>query len=309
MLALLPIAAAGGQHALGLNAVGRAEVEIVHLGAEAVPVVDLIIDLAEEKVFVHLAGNELGPHARFQIIDGGGHCAAVARDGVGAAAASRGRVRSPPVGLPLRVEQSGADVGRNDRILTALQFAVEEIEQLVLLDRTADAEAGLMTPIRRIDSLRRGVGRIQSSVAEEPVGGAVNRIGAAASDGIDHAARGAPVLRKEIAGDDLEFLDGVLRDVIGARAAGVLVVKLVGGVDAVGEKRIAARIAAERQQAEGGVVGDAGLQQHERVHAAAVDGKVVDQVLPDHARNVGLGGFHDRRISRDTHLCTRRGNR
>ncbi len=65
---------------------------------------------------------------------------------------------------------------RDDRILTPLQFAVEEVEQLVLFDRAADAKAGLMTPLGRIDSVRGGVGRVQRTVAEKPVSRAVKKL-------------------------------------------------------------------------------------------------------------------------------------
>ncbi len=88
-------------------------------------------------------------------------------------------------------------------------------------------------------------------------------VSTAARDGVDHAARSAAVLGGGVRGDHLEFLDRILRKLgCDAGAAGVLVVKLLGGIVAVHKKGIAAGDAAEAEQAEGSIVADAGSKQH-----------------------------------------------
>jgi polyphosphate kinase 2 len=62
-------------------------------------------------------------------------------------------------------------------------YVVKEVEQLVLLDRAAYAEARLMPDLRRIES-GVAVPRVQRPVAEEPL----QIVTAAASDGVHHAA-------------------------------------------------------------------------------------------------------------------------
>ena len=62
---------------------------------------------------------------------------------------------------------------------------------------------------------------------------------------INDATRCAAILGQRIGGDYLKFLHGVLGNIRSTRPAGVLIVELVGGVVAVGEKCIAAGIASE----------------------------------------------------------------
>ncbi len=105
-----------------------------------------------------------------------------------------------------------------------------------------------MAPVRRIDSVGGRIGGAQCPVAEKPIGAAVISVGAALGNGVHDAARGAPVFRQEVAGHHLEFLDGILRDVVGAGAAGVLVVESIGGIDAVVQEGIASWISAKSEQ-------------------------------------------------------------
>ena len=71
------------------------------------------------------------------------------------------------------------------------------------------------------------------------------------------------ILREEVRRNDLEFLNRILRDVVGAGASGILIVEAIGRVVSVGEERIASRVAAECQQSESGIIGHARSQQHE----------------------------------------------
>ena len=133
---------------------------------------------------------------------------------------------------------------------------------------------------------------IEAGAAQEVERAAVKVVGAALGHRVHHAAHGAAVFRRDIRRHHLKLLHRVRRDLrLDARAAGVLVVELLGVVVAVEQERVVARHAAEGQQAESGVVGHAGRIQHERVDAAAVDRQVHDVARADHLRNVGFRVF------------------
>src|SRR4029077_8914332 len=118
------------------------------------------------------------------------------------------------------------------------------------------------------DAVGVAVGGVQRAVAEEPVGSAVRIVASTARDGVDHAAHGAAEFGGEAIGENLEFLDGILRDLGGdAGAAGVLVIEAVGSVVTVGEEGVSHGDAAEAHQTELAVVGYAWSQQDEGVHA------------------------------------------
>ena len=114
-------------------------------------------------------------------------------------------------------------------------------------------------------------------------------VAAGLADGIDDAARGTAEFGGA-AGDDLEFLDGVLGDVGGdAGAAGVFVVVLLGAVVTIDEEGVTAGDAAEGDAAEGTIVGDAGGEEDEGVDAATVDGEVEDLFGVDDLADAGFG--------------------
>src|SRR5258707_12604878 len=121
----------------------------------------------------------------------------------------------------------------------------------------------------------------------------MNIVGAALGNGVDNAAHGVAILSREVVGDNLKLLHGLLGD--GAGDAGtprVLVVELVGGVIAISEEAVVSGDAAEAEQTKGSVRHDGGAQQHEGVHAAGVDGQLQDLSLVNQLRNVGLGILH-----------------
>src|SRR6185369_1942289 len=109
---------------------------------------------------------------------------------------------------------------RRSREVSSLLVVVQEVEQLVFLERTAEAGAELLPPILRLDADRREhaidelllrrerVRRAPLVVANvvEPL--ARHRIGAALGDGVDDATGRAAVLGRVIRGGDLELLDG-----------------------------------------------------------------------------------------------------
>ena len=122
-------------------------------------------------------------------------------------------------------------------------------------------------------------------------------------DGVDNAAHGAAEFGREAVGQHLEFLHGILRNLAAdARAAGILVIETVGGVVAVGKERIAHGDAAEADQAELSIVGHRGRQQHEAVHAAAVDRQIVDLRLRYRRRHAAFGVFHQRSFRGHIHF-------
>ena len=133
-------------------------------------------------------------------------------------------------------------------------------------------------------------------------------VAAAAGDGVDDAAGSAAVFRQEVGRDHLEFLDGVLRNVVGARAAGVLVVELIGGVVAIRQEGVAAGIAAEGNQPKGAVGGYARGEEHERIDAPSIDGEIENLFRGDDLRNVGFAFIDYGRLSRYFHLRGGGGN-
>ena len=220
------------------------------------------------------------------------HCACVGTAGGGGGNAVRRRNE-----VAGRVGHRIVDDAVLAREIAVGVIEIGEVEELVLLQRAAEAGAGGVPPFRSLDAVGVAVGRFQRAVAEEPVAGAVRVVAAALGDGVDHAAHGAAELGREAVGEHLEFLHGVLRELAAdARAAGVLVVETVGGVVAVGEEGVARRDAAEADQPELAIVGDGGGEQHEAIHAAAVDRQIVDLVRADGGGDAALGVFHQRRF-------------
>src|ERR1035441_7161341 len=144
------------------------------------------------------------------------------------------------------------------------EIKIDEVEQLVLLQRAAQTGAGGVPPFGKIVSIGVTVRGFQSAVAEEPVAGAVGFVLAALGDGVDYAAHGAPKFGREAIRQYLEFLDSVLRE-SGADAgtAGVLVVETLRRVVAIGEEAVAHGDSAEADQTEFAIVGDGGGEQHE----------------------------------------------
>lgn len=273
-VAVVAHAGAGVQRGLGLDAVGREPVHHVAAEGERVALIGAPVELAEHGVLVGVALHL--PEEALEVVDGV------------LALLGRGRSAAGPDELPGGGEQLRVGHRAGQREVAAGDFAVKEVEQLVAPDGAADGAARLVAPLGRVEG-GVAVARVEVLVAEEPEPGAMHLVGAALGDGVDDAADGAAEFGREARALHLELLHGVLADVgADARAAGVFVVVALRGVVAVGEKRVAAGHAAEGDQAEGAVFRDAGRQQHEAVHAAAIDRQVHDVAVLDHLRDAGL---------------------
>src|ERR1700731_873707 len=134
------------------------------------------------------------------------------------------------------VDSRGTDNARSQRELPPLLFGVEEEEQSVLDNGSSKAAAKLVARFGGIDQSER-VTRIQRAVAEEPVGRAGERVGSAAGNCINNSAGRPPILGGICAGENLEFLHCILRDLSGnARTAGVFAVERLRRVVAVGHE-------------------------------------------------------------------------
>ena len=222
---------------------------VVQAGGEGVPLREAVVELRKSDVLV-AGSRQAAVKARQQPVDG----SALRRSG--------GRAAGEP-GLSIGIDHAGADDAAHQWKVAAREIAVHEKEQLILLDRAAQREAGLVPGLVGSKTRERVAG-IERLVAEIPETAAVQVVGAALGNGVDHAAHHAAVLGGGVGGNHLELLHGILRDLRGdARASRVLVVVLLGGVVAVDQERVAGGHAAESQQAEGAVVGDGGLQQDE----------------------------------------------
>ena len=139
-----------GERQLGLNPVGRPEVQIIHAEAERVFVVEVVVELTEQQVGVGFAGHQLGGDSAPQIGYRG-----VALRGAGGALRHAFGCHRDVIGIG--VEQAGrvAEVGRHYGVAAARELAVKEVEQLVLHHWSAQAESRLMAPFGRIHAARR----------------------------------------------------------------------------------------------------------------------------------------------------------
>ncbi len=138
------------------------------------------------------------------------------------------------------------------------------------------------------------VAGVERPVAEEPVGRAVQVVGAALGDRVDHAPGRAAKLGAVAGSLHLKLLHRVLADVrTDAGAPGVLVVELERGVVAVLEERVGGGHPAKGNRPEGPVVGDARREQHKSIHPASIDGQVLNLAVVHHLGHAGLRLLHD----------------
>ena len=107
------------------------------------------------------------------------------------------------------VKENGIDQTIHQREIAPRHFRIDEIKELVLLDRSPDATAGLMTAFRGIDRCI-AVASIQRPVPKEPVGRAVNVVGSTASKRVDDATARPAELGCIPIRQDLKFLDRIL---------------------------------------------------------------------------------------------------
>src|SRR4029077_9198200 len=140
-----------------------------------------------------------------------------------------------------RNEAEIIDSDAGEAALFALRvFVGEEIKSFVFLERSAKSESGLRARVclfhriensgDGIDLTREAVACLKGLIAEIAEEVAVNFVGAAFGDDVNDAARGAAIFRVVIAEDELEFLDGFLRN--GRADAVDGIVNRVGAIDA-----------------------------------------------------------------------------
>src|SRR5439155_14301917 len=86
--------------------------------------------------------------------------------------------------IAVGIEENGIDQSIDQRKIAPRHFTIDEIEQLVFLDRSPDAAAGLMTAFGRIDRCVTVAG-VQRPIVKEPVARAVNVVGSATGRRVD----------------------------------------------------------------------------------------------------------------------------
>src|SRR5262249_54018713 len=137
--------------------------------------------------------------------------------------------------------------------------------------------------------LRQRVGSAPDVVAIMEVSASMDLIGAALTNGVDHASRGAAVLRRVIRGVDLKLLDRFLGSrIANARTAaffGEERLVIICSVKGVVIQQSA--YAAEAEKAEGvRITYNTGRQEREVRPAAAVDGQIGDCCLVERGSEV-----------------------
>ena len=197
-----------------------------------------------------------------------------------------------------------------DPFVQADPLVVGEEEGLVLPDRRPQGGAELVAGQGRLrGGLVEVVARVQRVVAEELVAGAVEGVRARARDRVDDASRRAAVLRRVVARQHRELLDGVDAQVHAARAPGravgvvvdahavQAVVVLLRPVAGHGQLVPVTAVAARRGHAVHRLRADAdhaGLQGRERRPVPPVEGQL-SQRFSAHDRAQGRRRRVDRR--------------
>ena len=251
--------------------------------AQAIPVGQVVVNLAKAEVLLHSArdGSEIPrcQHLDRRLTLRGRRLDRCSGIGTGVPRCIQCAGCSKKVGARLR---------GNRWKIPARGFVIPEIEELVFNKCTAQARAGLMSNVLRIE---RGitVTRVQTSITKEPIGGSVNIVAAALGDRVHHAAHGLAIFSGIIVGDHLELLNGLLRNRAGdPRSSGVLVVEGVGRVIAVCQKSIVAANAAKTKQTERPVRHYSRCQQNEGIDTPPVDRQFQNLPRVHQLGNVGL---------------------
>ncbi len=117
-----------------------------------------------------------------------------------------------------------ADV-RKSSLLPPRNLSREKIKRLVRNNRAANRKARLHPRIRRLIHRRKRIRRLNIPVAQKAIRAPMRRVRPGLRHNVHHAARGAPILRREPIRDDLELLHRVLRN-RRARAAGDVVPRI-----------------------------------------------------------------------------------
>ena len=133
-----------------------------------------------------------------------------------------------------------------------------------------------------------GIYRLEIAVTHVAIGGAVEIVGTGAGDDVDHAPGGATIFRGVSIGDDLKFLDCLLRNRGPDAVHGV--VDGVGAiyVDQIGAGALSAHVeaggwgGADRRRV---VAGEARISEREIDVVAAIDREIFNALLGD-----GVGG-------------------
>ncbi len=255
-------------------------------------------------------------------------------NGVEAAARNRG-VRERLAGGVLELAEAGglAEVSRalerggNDddvglRLAQLPSLPASEEERLVFHDRSAERRSVLVlaqdlrvcAAVPVAVAPREGLACVEVVVAHEFVGAAPEVVRPAADRYVDDRAGVAPVLRRVVAGLNLELLDRVHRGDDGLRLAILLAHDRRVVVDAIDQEIVLAdRLAvADEAAAEAGVTErppvaapnlgcDAGGEQRQRLVVASADRQVFDLLALDGVVERGRFGLQQRRGPGDLH--------
>src|ERR1051325_2476146 len=224
-----------------------------------------------------------------------------------------------------RVDQTRRGHQRRGRLQQglAVSFIASEKEVLVLPDRASDHQAKLVQAerrrARRIDARNEvpcvAVVVVEETAVEEVAGvegvvahvlpeGGVKRVAAALGDDCDVGSGDGPELGAFVAGDDVEFLDGIgwhaspYQSLVDAGAGNdqIVVVATVDGevveevVGAVYEASGVAGVAGTRTGARVEYGGGAGLEADEIREGAAIQGQIGKSDVVHDSADGGVGG-------------------
>src|SRR5713226_8008221 len=181
----------------------------VETGAKTVVVGKTIVELSEVKVAGQSARNQT-IKAWQKCVDGG----ALRWGGSRLSAAGRG---TSDEGLSSSINRIPAEAVDHWKVASR-EIDVQEVEQLVFFERTADGSASLVANLVRVEGCKRIAG-VEGAITEEPVGGAVNVVSSTLGNGVDDATHCPAVFGGEISGNNLELLDCVLGELRGNAGA------------------------------------------------------------------------------------------
>ena len=113
--------------------------------------------------------------------------------------------------------------GVADALALAEAFVVAKNIDFVLPDRAAARPTELIAAESRFFQtvgVLKEVRSVERAVTEEFIHAAVELVGSRARDGVNDAARGIPIFRGVVAGEDRKFLNGVPAEILAEDAPG-----------------------------------------------------------------------------------------
>ena len=191
----------------------------------------------------------------------------------------------------VRRDIEAAEAGaRNRRHVAGLILIAGEEEDAVAQNRTAAVEAHLLF-FEGFDPVGDEVlGVAEVAVAQKPETRGAKLVRARFGHGVDHHARGTPVLGVVAVGDDLELLDVLLAVALVRSTAA-----LAADIDTV--HLISRHVAAGESGANGSrIAAGAGHERHQIQPVASVERQVLDLRRADAAGEIGLLRLDERRF-------------